>query len=179
MAKIGIIFGTDSGYTRKAAKGMAKILGKELVPDKPVNINRVSVEDFLAYDVLILGTPTYGEGILPGIDSGIEAGSWAEFLPQLPDGSMVGKTVALFGFGDQSRYKKSFVNGMGILHDSLQEKGAEFTGAWPTDGYEFKASEAVRDGAFVGLALDDENQGNETAPRMEQWLGQVKDSLNI
>lgn len=47
MAKVGIIFGTDRRYTRKTAKLMAKQLGKELVPEKLVNINRIGVEEFL------------------------------------------------------------------------------------------------------------------------------------
>jgi len=177
MAKVGIIFGTDTGYTRKAAKAMAKQLGKELVADKPVNINRVSVDEFLAYDVLILGTPTYGEGVLPGQNTGIQEGSWTEFLPKLADGSMAGKKVALFGFGDQKKYSDRYVSAMGLLHDALVEKGAEVIGQWSTDGYEFDHSLAVRDGQFVGLALDDKNQAMLTNERIEQWLGQLKPTL--
>ena len=177
MTKIGIIFGTDSGYTRKTAKLIAKTLGKARVPDKPININRVDLDTFLSYDLLILGTPTYGEGILPGIDTGIDAGSWTEFLPQLPDGALEGKTVALFGFGDQKRYKDSYVSGMGLLYDALKEKGATFIGDWPVDGYEFSNSNAVRDGRFVGLALDDENQGPQTAERVSAWLESLGDAV--
>ena len=101
MANIAIIFGTDTGYTRKTAKMMAKSLGKVIVPNKPININRVSIDDFLTNDTFILGTPTYGEGVLPGIATGIEAGSWAEFLPQLSNDSLKGKMIALYGLGDQ------------------------------------------------------------------------------
>jgi len=61
LTKIGIIFGTDTGYTRKTVKLMARKLGNELV-DKPVNINRISMDDFLAYNALILGIPSYAEG---------------------------------------------------------------------------------------------------------------------
>jgi len=177
MAKVGIIFGTDTGFTRKVAKLMAKQLGKELVPDKPVNINRTTVDEFLAYDALILGTPTYGEGSLPGIDSGITAGSWAEFLPKLADNELNGKVVALFGFGDQAKYSERFVSAMGLLHDVLIEKGARVIGQWPTDGYEFDHSDAVRDGMFVGLALDDKNQALLTNQRISQWLEQITADL--
>jgi flavodoxin I len=177
MAKVGIIFGTETGYTRKTAKLMAKQLGKELVPDKPVNINRISVEEFLAFDKLILGTPTYGEGVLPGMDTGIEAGSWADFLPQLADDALQGKMIALYGFGDQKKYSDRFVNAMGLLHDALVEKGAQVIGHWPTDSYEFQQSLAERDGSFVGLALDDKNQGMLTSERVERWLEQIKPAL--
>ncbi len=177
MAKIGIVFGSDTGYTRKAAKLMAKQLGKEAVPDKPVNINRISVDKFLAYDALILGTPTYGEGDLPGVATGIEAGSWAEFLPQLAKGSLNGKVVALFGFGDQNKYSDRYVSAMGVLHDALVEKGASVIGQWPTDGYDFDNSAAVRDEKFVGLALDDKNQSLLTSERVFQWLEQIRPKL--
>jgi len=177
MAKTGIIFGTETGYTRKVAKYMAKQLGKDLVADKPVNINRVSVDEFLGYDTLILGTPTYGEGVLPGKNTGIEAGSWNEFLPQLPAASMQGKKVALFGFGDQAKYSDRYVSAMGHLYDALLEKGAEVVGQWSTEGYTFDHSAAVRDGQFVGLALDDKNQGLMTNARVDQWLQQIKPYL--
>lgn len=177
MAKVGIIFGTETGYTRKTAKLMAKQLGKELVPDKPVNINRIGVEEFLAFDILILGTPTYGEGVLPGRGTGIESGSWADFLPQLDDGALSGKMVALYGFGDQKRYSDRFSNAMGLLHDALVEKGAQVIGYWPTDGYEFRQSLAEREGSFVGLALDDKNQGMLTQGRVKRWLEQIKPAL--
>ncbi|VTN09066.1 Flavodoxin [Raoultella terrigena] len=52
MANIGIFFGTDTGKTRKIAKLIHKQLGG--VADAPVNINRTTLEAFLAYPVLIL-----------------------------------------------------------------------------------------------------------------------------
>ncbi|MEO0036437.1 MAG: hypothetical protein RLZZ501_2460, partial [Pseudomonadota bacterium] len=33
------------------------------------------------------------------------------------------------------------------------------------------ASRAVRDGRFVGLALDEDNQSAETETRIARWLG--------
>ncbi len=174
MSNIGIIFGSDTGYTRKAAKLMAKKLGKEVVPNKPVNINRVTVEEFLEYDMMILGTPTYGQGVLPGKDTGIEAGSWAEFLPQLEADAMKGKKVALFGFGDQLKYSDRYVSAMGTLYDALVDKGAIVVGRWPTEGYAFDYSNAVRDDLFVGLALDDKNQPTLTDKRVGQWLEMIQ-----
>ena len=52
MAKIGIFFGTDTGRTRLIAKQIAKKLGDSA--DAPVNIGRTTLDDFLAYDALIL-----------------------------------------------------------------------------------------------------------------------------
>lgn len=174
MANVGIFFGTDTGYTRKAAKSMAKQLGKTLVPDKPLNINRTTVAEFISYDALILGTPTYGDGQLPGKSAGLEEESWAEFLPRLQGKNLSGKIVALYGFGNQKKYGEHYVNAMGLLYEAVTALGANVIGAWPIDGYEFEHSGAVREGRFVGLALDDKNQAMLTPERVAQWLALIK-----
>ncbi len=79
MSKIGIFFGTDTGSTRLVAKKIYSLLGEELA-DKPKNINRASPEDLLKYDALILGTPSYGIGDLPGLAAGCQERSWREFV---------------------------------------------------------------------------------------------------
>lgn len=107
MAKIGIFFGTDTGRTRLIAKQIAKKLGEEAAP--PVNIGRTTVADFLAYEALILGSPTLGDGMLPGESCGLAHASWEEFLPQIEGADLSGKTIALFGLGDQKKYPDEFV----------------------------------------------------------------------
>ena len=92
MANIGIFFGTDTGKTRKIAKMIHKQLGE--LADAPVNINRTTLDDFMAYPVLLLGTPTLGDGQLPGLEAGCESESWSEFISGLDDASLKGKTVA-------------------------------------------------------------------------------------
>ena len=69
MIKIGIFFGTDTGNTRRIAKDISTALGSAIAA-KPVNIRNASVTELLAYDILILGTPTYGDGQLPGLSTG-------------------------------------------------------------------------------------------------------------
>lgn len=169
MSKIGIIFGTDTGYTRKIAKLIAKKLGDDLA-DKPVNINRLSLDEFMAYDAIILGTPTYGNGELPGTLTGMEGGSWGDFVPQLKGADMHGKVVALYGFGDQKKYGDHFVDAIKALHDHVSSCGATVVGEWPDQGYEYQTSKAVVNGQFVGLPLDEKNQGALTETRLEQWL---------
>ena len=46
-----------------------------------------------------------------------------------------GKTIALFGLGDQEGYGHEFVDGLGILFEKFEDLGASFIGEWPTDGY--------------------------------------------
>ena len=175
MAEIGIFFGTDSGTTRLIAKKMAKKLGE--VADKPLNVNRVSVAELLAYDALILGTPTYGEGQLPSEITGVKNGSWEEFLPQLLQHDLSGKVVALYGLGDQEKYGHRFANALYELYDKIVRAGATIVGAWSTDGYEFSDSKSVIDGKFVGLVLDQSNQSLLTEERIDNWLTLIKPAL--
>ena len=46
-----------------------------------------------------------------------------------------------------------------------------------TDGYTFDDSDAVIDGKFVGLALDDLNEEDKTDERIDAWLADIKPSL--
>lgn len=167
MAKIGLFYDSDTGNTRKVAKLMFKHFDEGEVELKP--IKKVEPADFERYSAFILGTPTLGEGELPE--------NWDAFLPELDAMDFSGKTIALFGLGDQEGYADEFVDGLGILYDKFTELGASFIGFWPLDGYEYEISRAELDGEFVGLVLDQDNQSDLTNERVETWLGQVKPAL--
>src|SRR6185369_5748308 len=175
MARIGIFFGTDTGRTRLLAKQIAKKLGDAAAP--PVNIGRTSLADFLACDALILGSPTLGDGELPGLSTGLSQPSWEEFLPQLADADLAGKVVAIFGLGDQKKYPDEFVDAIGLIHDAVAARGARVVGRWPTAGYEFAASQAVDGEHFLGLAIDQINQPLLTDERVDSWLAQIRPEL--
>ncbi len=176
MAKIGIFFGTDTGKTRKIAKLIHQHFDGEAA--EPVNINRATIDDLLAYEILILGTPTLGEGQLPGLEAECQSESWAEFADTQAQADLSGKTVALFGLGDQEAYPDNFVSAMGELYDIVADAGATVIGEWPRDGYVFTASAALEDDVFVGLALDQDNQSDLSAGRVESWVKQLKSAIN-
>ncbi|THF58617.1 flavodoxin [Pseudothauera rhizosphaerae] len=178
MARIGLFFGTNTGNTRKIAKQIKKRFDDDTVAD-PLNVNRVTAEDFAAYDYLILGTPTLGEGQLPGLSSDTEAESWEEFLPKIEDVDFSGKTIALFGLGDQVSYANEFVDALIFLYDFFSDRGANIVGAWPTDGYDFTTSQAVVDDKFVGLALDLDNQADQTEARLNAWLKLIAPDFDL
>lgn len=175
MTKIGIFFGTDTGRTRLVAKQIAKKLGD--AADAPVNIGRTTLEDFLACDALIVGSPTLGDGELPGQSVGLSQPSWEEFVPQLAGADLAGKTIAIFGLGDQKKYPDEFVDAIGLLHDAFVAAGARVVGRWPTAGYEFAASQAVDGDDFLGLALDQHHQPLLTEGRIDTWLAQIRPEL--
>ena len=167
MAKIGLFYDTDTGNTRKVAKMINKHFDEGDVEMK--NITKLEPTDFDKYSVFILGTPTLGEGELPD--------NWNEFLPQLDTMNFSGKTIAMFGLGDQEEYGHEFVDGLGILYDKFESLGAKFIGFWPTDGYEYGFSAGERNNEFVGLVLDQDNQSDLTRERVDTWIAQVKPAL--
>lgn len=175
MARIGIFFGSETGRTRLLAKQIAKKLAANfgLNAEKPLNIGRTALDDFLACDALILGLPTLGDGELPGQSCGLEQPSWEEFLPTLPAGALTGKVVAIFGLGDQEKYPEHFVDAIGLLYDAVTDCGARVVGRWPTEGYTFTESAAVDGDHFLGLAIDQHAQAGLTEARVDQWLSRI------
>jgi len=168
MASIGLFFDTDTGNTRKVAKMIKKLFDDDQIELK--NIAKVEPDDFNNYSAFIIGTPTLGDGELPD--------NFNSFFPQLDDIDFNGKTIALFGLGDQGEYGHEFVDAMGILFEKFEDQGASFLGAWPTDGYEYEISRAeVDDGEFVGLVIDQDTQSDLTQDRVETWVSQIKPEI--
>ena len=173
MDKIGLFFGSETGTTRLVAKKMQKKLGDALC-DKPVNVNRCSMDDLLRYNALILGTPSYGEGEIPGKSLGCFEPNWEEFFAQGPDQpDFSGKRIAFFGLGAQERYADRFASSLLPLVEKFRSWGAEIVGDWPTTGYTYQYSAAEVDGRFLGLIIDQRTQGMFTDERLEAWLAQV------
>ncbi|MBK8184439.1 MAG: flavodoxin [Candidatus Competibacteraceae bacterium] len=167
MAKIGLFYATDTGNTRKVAKLIKKQFDEGEVD--LFNVKGARAENLAAYDALIFGTPTLGDGELPE--------PLTEFLPILESVDLSGKTVALFGLGDQIGYPDEFVDALGILYKKLRKLNARLIGGWPAEGYEFSKSKALRESEFVGLVLDQDNQADLTEERLEEWLAQVRPEL--
>src|SRR5512146_221670 len=169
MPKIGLFFASSTGNTRRIAKAIKKRFDDDTMADA-LNVNKATPELFASYSHLILGTSTLGGGQLPGLSTDCMGGGWEEFLPKIEHLDFSGKTIALFGLGDQDKYQDEFVDAMGILYEFFKARGARFVGAWPSDDYDFVASKALVDGDFVGLVLDQENQKLLTDARVEAWL---------
>lgn len=177
MSPIGIYFGTETGTTRLIAKKIHTRLG-EGIAAKPVNVNRTAVDDFLRHDALILGTPSYGVGQMPGHSAGCLESNWEEFLATWPAGTRLdGKRVALFGLGAQERYSERFASSLRRLYDVVVGLGAEVVGDWSTEGYVFEHSASVVEGRFVGLVIDQRTQGALTEARLDAWVAAIRPLL--
>jgi flavodoxin II len=90
-----------------------------------------------------------------------------------------GKTVALYGMGDQLGYADWFQDALGMLHDAIAPSNCTIIGYWPNEGYEFTASKALTEdkSQFLGLSLDDENQYDKSDERIAAWCEQLLISL--
>lgn len=165
--KTGIYFGSTMGVTERIASNLAEKLAKF----GDVTVHNVGIDGLAgmaACDLILLGTSTWGEGELQD--------DWLAHQ-ELPGVELDGKTVALFGTGDAAGYPDTFVDGMGVLAAAAAKAGARRIGAWPTDGYGFDHSAALHNGQFVGLALDEDNQPEQTEARIEMWVAQLKAEL--
>jgi flavodoxin I len=116
----------------------------------------------VGYDCLIIGCPTWNIGELQS--------DWEGLFPELDELDFSGKKVAYFGCGDQVGYADNFLDAIGILEEKITERGGKTVGYWSTEGYDFDTSKAVRNGKFVGLALDDTNQSDLTEQRLKKWV---------
>ncbi len=161
--KIGLFYGSDTGNTEEVAEKIINRIGEENID--MLSIGDATNSDLEKYEFLILGTSTWYDGELQS--------EWDDFLLNLDEIDFTGKTVALFGLGDQYSYGEYFVDGIGIIYDKIIEKGAKVVGEWPTDGYDFEESVGERNGKFVGLAIDEDNEYEQTDDRIDKWLKQI------
>jgi flavodoxin I len=165
VSKIGLFFGSDEGNTEGVSYRIQQRLGEDAVD--VMDIADVTQLDFANYDKIILGIPTW--------DFGQIQSDWEEFWDDVSEIDFSGKTIALFGLGDQFGYGDYFLDAMGMLHDVIVEKGAAIIGLWSVDGYEFDASKALTTDQkhFVGLAIDEDQQEEMTSDRLNIWCEQV------
>jgi len=164
MKKTAIIYSFNTKKTGKVADQIKEAFASEDID--MVNAEDLTEEKFLSYDQMILGVPTWFDGELPNY--------WDEFVPAIEDLDLSGKKIALFGLGDQKGYPENFLDAVGILGKILEEQGATLVGFTSTEGYEFESSAAERDGKFMGLAIDYENQGTKNKERIPAWVEQLR-----
>ncbi len=169
MKKIAIFFGPLDGAVHKVATKIEQLIGTDHVALVPVKDARAA--DLEGYDKMIFGISTVGKETW---DAAYNNADWARFLPEISKARYEGKTIAIYGLGDHITYAATFVDHMGVLAKELVKNGAVLSGAVSTDGYTFDHSEAIVDGKFVGLPLDEDFEPELTDIRIKQWIEQLK-----
>ncbi len=166
MKRTAVVYGSTTGNTESAAREIVNILG----PDASLfDISKADPGIWGEYDNFILGTSTWGYGDMQD--------DWDSFLPELSKLDLKNKTVALFGLGDASSYPETFVDAMGTIYETLSGTSANVIGSWSDEGYTYSDSKAVKDGKFVGLALDEDNESDRTADRIKAWIESLRENL--
>lgn len=164
MKKTIVVFGSSTGTCESIANDIAAKLGCEAI-----NVQDFSADNMADNDNLILGTSTWGCGELQD--------DWYDGVKVLEGADLSQKTVALFGCGDSQSYCDTFCGGMSELYKAAKGAGATVVGSVDASDYDYEDSEAVVDGKFVGLALDNDNEGDKTSERIEAWISQITPSL--
>ena len=159
MKKTVVVYGSSTGTCESIANTIADKLGTEAI-----NVADMTADTIADNDVLLLGTSTWGAGELQD--------DWYDGIDVLKEADLEGKTVAIFGCGDAESYPDTFCGAMGEIYNALSDR-ATVVGGVSTDGYTFDDSDAVQNGQFVGLALDDVNESDKTEARIDAWIASL------
>ncbi|WP_421715710.1 flavodoxin [Arcobacter arenosus] len=171
MAKMGIFCGTAGGTSMIVAEALAEAFSIE--EDDIINMEEDfdDIEQFEDYDVLFIGSSTWGQGDVHF--------SWVDAQLEMEDEEMdlSGKTVALFGAGDSVKHGEHFCSALGKLHKTFTSLGAKAVGYVPVDGYKYEFSLAQMDDKLCGLAIDQHNEEDKTEERIENWISSLKTQI--
>ena len=162
MKKTGVFYGSSTGTCEELANQIAEKLG---VSSTDVHsVDKMTADKIKEYEVLVLGTSTWGDGELQD--------DWYSFLEDLKKRDLRGKQVALFGCGDSGCYPDTFCDAIGLLYEGLQGCGCTFIGSFEPQGYAATSSLVCSEGRFLGLAID-ESAPEKTDARVAAWCRQL------
>lgn len=163
MKKTIVVYGSSTGTCEGIAGTIAEKLGTEAISASDLTADVIADNDNL-----ILGTSTWGCGEVQD--------DWYDGIKALQGADLSGKTVALFGCGDSSSYSDTFCGGMAEIYNAVKDSANVLPGV-DASAYTYDDSEAVVDGKFVGLALDNDNEEDQTESRIDAWLEAITPSL--
>merc|ERR1712205_247780 len=173
LRAIGIYFGSTTGHTAEMADAIKDSLGD--AGADPVDVGEIDGPAELSdFDALVVGVPTWHTGA----DSERSGTAWDDFLDEIKQmDSLKGKPVAVFGCGDSVGYGDNFCDAIEEIHDSFAEAGCNMIGYTDPSTYDFGESKSIRDGNFLGLPLDYENEYDECDSRIEKWVLQILEEI--
>lgn len=169
MSKIAIFYGPLGGAVNRVADKIKVAIGGDKV--EMVAVKNATVTDLEKFDKIIFGASTVGKDTW---DSEFASNDWAKFLPEIGKTVFAEKTIAVFGLGDHITYAHGFVDHIGLVGKELMKNGAKLVGKVAIDGYEFDESEAVIDGEFIGLPIDEDFEPELTDERIATWIELIK-----
>ena len=171
--RVKLIYGSDTSNTENVIDNILLGIFEPTFDIKVIPVNNITPEDWTSHDTYILSIPTWYDGELQS--------DWEEYFDEFKTIDFTGKTVAIFGLGDQIGYDEWFCDGVGILAKVVEENGGKVIGfTKKDDSYEFESSKALKnEDTFWGLCLDEDNQDDLTEERLENWFNKLKLELNV
>lgn len=170
--RVAVVYGSTDGNTARVASTVQRLLQERFVLQ--VDLGDVRQTDLAAlpgYDLVLLGSSTWNWGDLQD--------DWSTALAPFAALDLQGVPIGFFGCGDGYCYSETFGDALGILWEAAERAGAKLVGQVPAVGYAFSESRAVLDGQLIGVVLDEDNEPELTAERLERWLGALAHDLNL
>lgn len=170
MEKTGLFFGPEKGAVHRVAEKIRDAAGADHIDLIPVA--GAGAADLEKYHKIIFGISTVGKETW---DQDFSNTDWSRFFPEISKIDYRDRTIAIFGLGDHITYPGHFVNAMGMLAKEILKTcpDAKIVGEVDFSGYEFEESEAVIDGRFIGLALDEDFEPELTDKRIADWVSRI------
>ena len=156
------MFGTTEFIAEQLAEELAARLAIEVMARDITWFEPSQLSD---YELIVIGSSTWNIGQLPS-DLVVK-------LPQIAALDLSGRSLALFGTGDQLCYPDTYLDAVGIIAEELTATGARLIGNVSASDYDFGFSLALRDGRLLGLGLDDDNEPELTAVRLTTWVDKL------
>lgn len=157
-----VFYASNTGVAGNVAKKIASKLSVSNVFD----VKETSVKTMTDYDKLVIVVATHKVGEIQN-----------DLAAQIDDFkalNLSGKTVAICGLGDAIKHKDTFNSAIGKVYDIVKACGAKIVGSVENKGYTYESSDAIRDGKFAGLPIDEANESNLTDGRIDAWLSSIK-----
>jgi flavodoxin I len=169
MEKTGLFYAPAKGSTERVARLIQEKSGNDKI-DLILIEDDTDISVLKPYSKIIFGISTVGRDTW---DSKYKKVGWDFFIAKLEKADLKNKTIAIFGLGDHILYPNHFVNSMGVLAEIVEKSGAKLVGKTSVEGYTFSDSEAINDGMFMGLPIDEENEHELTEKRLNEWLSNI------
>lgn len=169
--KAAIVFASTSGSTRAVAALIAQTLA-------PTSVDLVDLRqwgrrgdefDAAAFDLVFLGTPTYGTGDWHFL--------WERYSEDVLARLHTGKRVALFALGDARGHPQSFAGGLARLAQQCRRRALRCIGTSDPNHFAFEASPAIVDGRFPGLVLDYKRQHRLAGDIVRAWCDGISRAM--
>ncbi len=114
--KAVVIYGSSTGNTQTVAGWVGEALAAAGLQTEVVDVARAKAETVLSYDLVVLGSSTWGQGDLQD--------DYFNFYDDMSADQFSGKKTAVFGCGDSAMFPDNFCEAVDKIEAKAKESGA-------------------------------------------------------